>query len=36
VANALGWAVFGVKGGGPLGQLPEFAPKLLKFLYPRL
>jgi hypothetical protein len=30
VAHALGWAVFGVKGGGPLGQLPQFATQLLE------
>ena len=31
MADALGRAVFGVKGGGPLGQLPQFAAQLLEF-----
>ena len=30
MADALGWAVLGVKGGGPLGQLPELAAELLE------
>ena len=30
MADALGRAVFRVKGGGPLGQLPELAAELLE------
>jgi hypothetical protein len=30
VADPLGWASLGIKGAGPLGQLPEFAAEPLE------
>jgi hypothetical protein len=36
VADTLGWAVLRIKGGGPLGQLPELAAELLELPDARL
>jgi hypothetical protein len=36
VADALGWALLRVEGGGPLGQLRELAAERLEFPDPRI